>query len=62
MGFWCCVGSLLSKWSVVLIPILQPIWSNLWNYREKEIENLVKGDTNQNSSVPKEDCCDKCED
>ena len=55
MGFWCCVGPLLSKWSVVLIPILQPIWSNLWNYREKEIENLVKGDTNQNSSVPKED-------
>ena len=39
---------------------LQPIWSNFWNKkREEEIENLVKEDTNENSLLPEEDCCDK---
>ena len=65
MGFWCCVVA--PKTVLLFVPLLiyiwnrflQPIWSNYWNkISEEKIENLVKENTNENSSVSKEDCCD----
>ena len=63
MGFWCCVVA--PKTALLFIPLLlyiwnrflQPIWSNYWTNSEEEIKNL-KGNPNENLSVPKEDCCD----
>ena len=65
MGFWCCVVA--PKTAFLFIPLLiytwnrflQPIWSKFWNKnREEKIETGGKGDTNKNSLVPEEDCCD----
>ena len=66
MGFWCCVVA--PKTVLLFVPLLIYIWnrflqpicrSNYWNnISEEKIENLVKENTNENSSVPKEDCCD----
>ena len=65
MGFWCCVVA--PKTALLFIPLLiytwnrffQPIWSKFWNKnRKEEIETGVKRDTNKNSLVFEEDCCD----
>ena len=65
MGFWCCVVA--PKTVLLFIPLLIYIWkrslqhirSKFWNKkREEKIETGVKGDTNKNSLVPEEDCCD----
>ena len=65
MGFWCCVVA--PKTAFLFIPLLiytwnrflQPIWSKFWNKnRKEEIETGVKRDTNKNSLVFEEDCCD----
>ena len=65
MGFWCYVVA--PKTVLLYIPLLiyawnrflQPIWSKFWNKnRKEEIETGVKRDTNKNSLVFEEDCCD----
>ena len=65
MGFWCCVVA--PKTAFLFIPLLiytwnrflQPLWSKFWNKnRKEEIETGVKRDTNKNSLVFEEDCCD----
>ena len=65
MGFWCYVVA--PKTVLLYIPLLiyawnrflQHIWSKFWNKnRKEEIETGVKRDTNKNSLVFEEDCCD----
>ena len=64
MGFWCCVVA--PKTVLLFIPLLiyiwnrflEPIWSNYWKKEEKIDMDTGKETTNENSSVPKENCLD----